>query len=173
VTKHLWPFLRLKADTKEELIELYRSVYIETYVRDTEGREIKIYDWHGMRVHFNARTFDHAFSESSDYRFSDGNHDVPFSKQRARCILWIKEALTATAGTIERWNQTRNDSRGRSRQRRMLLVVEERYVIILQVRDKDHELEFITAFIADKNYIKKIKAKGGFAEKKSPSLNGD
>jgi hypothetical protein len=168
VTKHLWPFLRLKADTKEKLKKLYRKVYIETYVRDVEGKEIKIYDWNGKRVHFNARTFDHAFSESSDYRFSDGNHDISFSKQRARCILWIKEALKASAGTIERWNQTRNDSRGRPRQRRLLLVVEEQYVIILQVRDKDHELEFITAFTADKNYIKRIKLKGGWAETKKP-----
>ncbi len=145
-----------------------RKVDIETYVQDTEGKKIKIYDWRGTRVHFNARTFDNAFSESSDYRFSDGNHNIPFSKPRARCILWIKKALTATAGTIERWNQTRNDSRGRSRQRRLLLVVEERYVIVLQVLDKDHELEFITAFIADKNYIKRIKAKGGYAETKKP-----
>lgn len=168
VAKHLWPFLRLKSDTKEKLKELYRKVYIETYVRDTEGKEIKIYDWHGTRVHFNARTFDHAFSESSDYRFSDGNHDIPFSKRRARCLLWIKEALTATAGTIQRWNQMRNDSCGRPKQRRLLLVIEERYVIVLQVRDKDYELEFITAFIADKNSIKKIEREGGWTETKKP-----
>lgn len=174
MTQHLWPFLRLKADTDEELKEQYRKIYLETYVQDAEGRAIEICDWQGTRVHFNARTFDHAFSESSDYRFGSGDHDVPFSKRRARCVLWIKEVLAASNGTIERWNQTRKDSRGKSKQRRVLIVVEEKYVVVLQVRDKDRELEFITAFMADESYIRKIKSEGGWAEtKKSPSLNGD
>jgi hypothetical protein len=50
----------------------------------------------GNKVLFNSRTFDHAFSESMDYRFGGGSHDVPFSKKRARCILWIKEVLVAS-----------------------------------------------------------------------------
>lgn len=174
MTNHLWPYLRLKADSEDELKALYRKVYIETYVRDASGKEIKLYDWHGTRVHFNVNTFDHAFSESTDYRFGDGKHDLPFSKRRARCILWIKEVLSVSAGTIERYNQTRRDTRGRKKQRRVLLVVEERYVVVLQVRDQDRELEFITAFPGDKGYIRKIKKESGWAEtKKSPSLNGD
>ena len=168
MTKHLWPLLRLTADSEEEVKELYRKVFIETYVRDADGNEIKLYDWNGVRVHFNARSFDHAFSESSDYRFGTGDHDVPFSKRRARCILWIKEVLAVTAGTVERWNQTRRDSRGRSRQRRVLLVVEEQYVIVLQVRNKDQELEFITAFVANEGYIRDMKTKSGWAETKMP-----
>jgi hypothetical protein len=158
--------LRLKANSDNELKALYRKVYIENYVKDADGKEIELYDWHGIRVHFNADAFDHAFSESSDYRFGDGNHDLPFSKRRARCILWIKEVLTVSAGTIERYNQTRKDTRGRPRQRRVLLVVEERYIIVLQVRDKDRELEFITAFPGDEGYIRKIKKEGGWVETK-------
>jgi len=174
LTNHLWPYLRLKADSEDELKELYRKVYIENYVKDADGKEIELYDWHGTRVHFNANIFDHAFSESSDYRFGDGKHDLPFSKRRARCILWIKEVLSLSAGTIERYNQTRKDTRGRPRQRRVLLVVEERYIIVLQVRDKDRELEFITAFPGDEGYIRKIRKEGGWVEtKKCPSLNGD
>jgi hypothetical protein len=174
VTDHLWPLLRLKADTDAALKEQYRKVYLETYVRGADGKKIALYDWHGRRVRFHARTFDHAFSESSDYRFGGGFHDLPFSKRRARCILWIKEVLAATRGTIECRQQLRRDSRGRPRKRRVLLVVEERYVVVLQVRDKNNELEFVTAFVADKAFIAKIQKEGGWIEtKKSPSLDGD
>ena len=168
MTKHLWPFLRLKADSEDELKEWYREIYLETYVRDAEGKEIEIYDWHGTKVHFSAGAFNHAFSESSNYRFGDGSHDVIFSKRRARCVLWIKEVLSGSAGTVERWNQMRKDSRGRPKQRRVLLVVEECYIVVLQVRDKDRGLEFITAFTADEGYIKTMKAKSGWAEIKKP-----
>jgi len=174
VTDHLWPLLRLSADTDAALKEKYRKVYLETYVRATDGKKMEIYDWHGWRIHFHAGSFDHAFSESSDYRFGGGFHDLPFSKRRARCILWIKEALAATRGTIECRQQLRRDSRGRYRKRRVLLVVEERYVVVLQKRDKNNALEFVTAFVADKAYVRKIARDGGWVEtKKSPSLNGD
>jgi hypothetical protein len=86
VADHLWPLLRLKANTETELKQLYRKAYLETYIRDADGNEIEIYDWHGRRVRFHARTFDHAFSASSNYRFGDGFHDLPFSNPRARCI---------------------------------------------------------------------------------------
>ena len=73
---HLWPLLRLKANTEAELKEQYRKIYLETYVRDAEGKGIELYDWHGRRIRFHARSFDHAFSESSDYRYGDGFHDL-------------------------------------------------------------------------------------------------
>jgi hypothetical protein len=174
LAEHLWPQLRLKADTDAELKEKYRKIYLETYVRDAEGREIKIYDWNGRRILFHAGTFDHAFSESSDYRYGDGTHDLPFSKRRARCILWIKEVLAATRGTIECRQQMRPNSRGKTKKRRVLLVVEEKYVVVLEARDKSKEMDFVTAFVADFGYIKKIQREGGWVEtKKSPSLNGD
>lgn len=174
MTEHLWPYLRLKADTDKELKEKYRKVFIETYVRDTKGNEIKIYDWHGRRIRFSPRSFDHAFSESSDYRFGNGFHDRPLSKKRARCILWIKEALAASRGTIEVRSQYRRDTRGRNRKRRVVLVVEERYVVIIQYRENTGDYQFITAYVADKRKIEKIKSDGGWLEtKKSPSLDGD
>ncbi len=175
--KHLWPLLRLKANTEAERKEKYRKVYLETYVRDAEGKEIVIYDWNGRRVRFHARSFDHAFSESSDYRYGDGTHDLPFSMRRARCILWIKEVLAATRGTIECRLQLRCDTRGRSKKRRVLLVVEEKYVLVLQESDRTQDLEFVTAYIADERSIRRIQSErggGGWIEtKKSPSLNGD
>ena len=92
---------------------------IESLARLNEWREvpgnenpIKIHDWQGNRVIFPIRQFDHAFSEASNYRTSAGVHDLPFSKRRARHILWIKEVLSGSKGTIERRAQMRRDSRG-------------------------------------------------------------
>lgn len=172
--EHLWPLLRLKADREKELIEKYRQVFIENYVRSAEGEEIEIYDWHGNRVRFDERIFRHAFSESSDYRFGGGFHDKPFSKKRARCILWIKEVLAASNGTIDRLHQIRRDNRGRPLRRRALIVLEERYVVVLEESKKKGELYFVSAFPADANYIAHIRAESSYMEtKKSPSLNGD
>jgi len=153
MTEHLWPFLRLKAATDEALIEAYRRIYIESYVRNSDGKAVEIFDWMGNRVLFNPRTFDHAFSESTDYRFGGGSHDVPFSKKRARCILWIKEVLAASKSCIERRSQLRQDSRGRRKKRRVLIVVEERYVVVLEERKEKNLLEFITAFPFEKHLL--------------------
>ncbi|MBU3901720.1 MAG: hypothetical protein ABIK91_00680 [Pseudomonadota bacterium] len=168
MTEHLWPFLRLRAATDEALVEAYRRVYIETYVRTSDGKGVELFDWMGNRVLFHPRTFDHAFSESTDYRFGGGSHDVPFSKKRARCILWIKEVLAASKGYIERRHQYRKDSRGRSKKRRVLIVVEERYVVVLEEREEQKVLEFITAFPANESYLKKIRQESGLMEIKKP-----
>lgn len=168
MTEHLWPFLRLRAATDEALVEAYRRVYIETYVRTSDGSAIELFDWMGNRVLFNPRTFNHAFSESTDYRFGGGNHDVPFSKKRARCILWIKEVLDASKGCIERRHQYRKDGRGRSKKCRVLIAVEERYVVVLEERKERKVLEFITAFPADDSYLEKIRRESGLLEIKKP-----
>jgi hypothetical protein len=169
MSEHLWPLLRLKADSEEELIEKYRQVFIENYVRSAEGEEIEIYDWHGNRVRFDERIFRHAFSESSDYRFGGGFHDKPFSKKRARCILWIKEVLAASKGSIDRLHQIRSDSRGRQKRRRTLVVIEECYVVVLEESQKRGELIFITAFPADAQYLAKIRRESAYMEtKKKP-----
>ncbi len=168
MTEHLWPFLRLRATTDEALVEAYRRVYIETYVMTGDGKEVEILDWMGNRVLFRPGTFNHAFSESTDYRFGGGSHDIPFSKRRARRILWIKEVLAASKGCIERRHQYRKDSRGRSTKRRVLIVVEERYIVVLEERKEQKELEFVTAFPADESYLKKMRQEGGLMEIKKP-----
>ncbi len=174
MSTHLWPQLRLNANSEEELIQKYKKVFIETYIRTSDGQEIEIYDWLGNRVKFHERNFDHAFSESSDYRFGGGVHDKPFSKKRARRILWIKEVLTASKGSIDKLHQQRPDSRGRLKKRRTLVVVEEKYVVVLEESQKRGELFFITAFPADNQYLAKIRRESAYMEtKKSPSLNGD
>jgi len=169
MAEHLWPFLRLKANSPEELRGKYRQVYIETYVRDADGKAVEIYDWSGKRVRFSEHDFDHAFSESSSYKLSAGIHDVPFSAKRARCILWIKEVLTASAGTIERWQNIRKDSRNRPTKRRVLLVVEEKYVVILEDRKGSDDLQFISAYPTNTDYIENvIKRESCFLERKKP-----
>ncbi len=176
MSKHLWPFIRLKADTEEKLREAYRKIYLENYVKTKDGKEIELYDWHGNRIHFGSYSsvFDHAFSESADYRTSCGIHEISFSKERARRILWIKEVLKASKGTIERRSQTkRGYSPNRLKQRRILIVLEENYVVVLEKVEKKETLYFISAFPADNGYIKKIRSDGGLLEVKSPSLNGD
>lgn len=174
MSEHLWSLLRLKGDSEEELIEKYRQVFVENYVRSADGQEIEIFDWHGNRVKFHEKMFEHAFSESTDYRFGGGFHDKPFSKKRARCILWIKEVLAASKGSIDRLHQIRSDSRGRSKKRRTLIVIEESYVVVLEESQKRGELIFITAFPAGAQYLAKIRRESAYMEtKKSPSLNGD
>jgi len=169
MAEHLWPFLRLKANSLEALREKYRQVYIATYVRDTQGKEIEIYDWSGKRVRFNEHIFDHAFSESSSYKLSAGIHDISFSAKRARCILWIKEVLSASAGTIERWQNIRRDSRNRPKKRRVLLVVEEKYVVILEEQNDSDDLQFISAYPTNTDYIENvIKRESCFLERKKP-----
>ena len=168
MSENLWPYLRLKAKTDEELKEKYRKVFIETYIKDSNDNEIKIYDWEGTRVRFSTQSFEHAFSESSDYRFSDGFHDIPLSKKRARCILWIKEVLSGDQGTIEIYNQSRIGSRGRQKKNRVLLVTEENYLVVLEYRKKDNDLQFITAYPIYKNKLQQIRREGGWVETKKP-----
>lgn len=168
MTEHIWPLLRLNGATDEELIAAYRQVYIETYVKTPDGKEIELYDWQGNRIFFSARAFDHAFSESTNYRFGSGIHEISFSKRRARCIMWIKEVIAATKGCIERRQQSRKDSRGRLKKRRVLIVIEERYVVVLEERKQGKELEFISAFPADESYLQNVRRESSFMEIKKP-----
>jgi hypothetical protein len=145
----LWKLLRLTAKTEEELKEKYRKIYLDEYVNKEH------YDWLGNRVLFHRLTFDHAFSSSSNYRFSYGNHDNLFCEKRARHILWIKEVLQATAGTIERRHEVVKDSRNRIKKRRVLCVIEEKFVVILDEKEANI-MEFVTIFLADKNWYTKV-----------------
>ena len=168
MTEHLWPLLRLKAASDNALIKAYRQVFLETYVKTRDGEAIEIHDWLGNKVIFRPKSFDHAFSESTDYRFGSGIHDVLFSKKRARCVLWIKEVLMASKGTIERRQQYRRDSRGRFKKRRVLVVVEERYVVVLDEQKEQKTLEFISAFPADERYLDKMRKESALMETKKP-----
>lgn len=165
----LWPLLEIEADTEEELIEKFRHIYLSEYVFDQNGNKKVFYDWGHNSYQFGAYAFDHAFTESNNYRSSAGIHDGGFSKNRACRMLWIKEVLALSAGTIQRYAQTKNTDRGRKVKRRTLVVVEERYVIVFNDPcTKDKPYQFVTAFPADKNYLEKIKQESFLVETKKP-----
>lgn len=171
---HLWPLLRLTADSEIALQAAYRKVYLITYVRDAEGQEVDIRDWRGTRIRFSPGNFDHAFSESSDFRFGPGNHDILFSKKRARHILWIKEVLHGTKGTIELLQQNRKGSRSRQEIRRVFFVREERYAVVLRKGKLEDEWNFVTAFTATQSWLEGKRRDHAVLEtKKCPSLKGD
>lgn len=54
------------------------------------------------------------------------------------------------------------------KKRRVLLVVEEKYVVVLDVRDNHREYDFISAFPADEGYLKKIRKESHLLETKKP-----
>ncbi len=147
--------------------EKYRKIYLETYVFDDDGNKRVFHDWDNNTYQFGAHAFDHAFTEANNYRTSSGIHDAGFSKQRARRILWIKEVLDLSAGTIQRYAQTKKTDRGRQAKRRTLVVVEERYVVVFNDPcSKDKPYQFVSAFPADKSYLDKIKQESFLVETK-------
>lgn len=162
----LWPQLRLKADSEAELMELYRKVYLETYVYDEQGNRRIFTDWAGCSYQFSPFAFEHAFTESDNYRTSAGVHHK-FSLKRARRILWIKEVLALSAGTVQRFAQSRSNDRGNQVKRRTFVVVEERYVVVFDdPKSVGKPYEFVTAFPADQAYLDNLKRRSFLVETK-------
>jgi hypothetical protein len=168
MAESLWPQLRLKAGTEEELIELYRQVYLLTYVRDESGVKRSFIDWTGAAYQFSEFAFDHAFSRADNYRTSAGVHNAGFCPVRLRRILWIKEVLALSAGTVARYKQERKSDRGTTVKRRTLVVLDERYVVVFNDPSPHKEAyEFVTAFVADNNYLADLKKKSFLVETKT------
>lgn len=165
----VWSLLRLKANSDEELKEKYREVYIKEYVNQN------IYDFKGNRVVFPYSQFDHAFSESSNYRYSQGDHDIPFSKKRARYILWIKKVLAKGNGDVEYNFEYRSEvrtKRGKQVVARIYAVVEEKYIVVLD--KKGDKLHFVTGIPHDSSsYNKMVRRSTLLEQNKIPSSLGD
>lgn len=156
-----WPLYEFQVVDEDELREKYRAVYLREYVR------ADVRDWNGRRILFHAPTFDHAFSEASRYRTAASVHDVPLSLRRARRILWIKLALAAMDVDIDVIGQIRVDSRGRQRRRRTIIVLENRYVVVLQQCRRDgYAFEFVTAFPADAAYLQYLRRGSAIVERR-------
>ncbi len=101
--------------------------------------------------------------------------DVPLSLPRAQRIRWIRKALAAEDVDVDVIGQTRMDSRNRPKRRRSLIVIENRYVVVLQVCEREgYDYEFVTAFQPGVAYLVEIRRSGALMEKrrpkKSPSL---
>lgn len=163
---HLWPLLEFPAleGDEDELIAAYKAAYICHYVKDEAGHRYVHRDWAGQAVLFSEHAFDHAFTSTAHFR--EGLAHDGFSLPRAKRMLWIREVLAASAGTISRYEQTRTDSRGRSTKRRSFVVAEERYVVVLDhPRKAGDPFRFVTAFnVEDEGYLRELKQKGFLAE---------
>jgi hypothetical protein len=147
-----WPLCVIDEDDEDRLFAAYRQIYLDEYVRSD------VRDWADRRVRFHAPSFGHAFSEANNYRLSAGVHDVPLSLKRLRRIRWIKLALAGAGVQIEVLAQTRQDNRGRMKRRRSLIVLDNRYVVVLEPSEEDgFSFVFITAFPADQSYLDKIR----------------
>ena len=156
-----WALCVLQIDDEVKLQAAYRQIYLDEYVR------AEVRDWAGRRVRFHGPSFGHAFSEASNYRLSAGVHDVPLSLARLQRIRWIKLALAGEGVRIEVLAQTRQDSRGRMKRRRSLIVLDNRYVVVLEPSDDDgYELVFITAFPADQSYLDRIRRGANVVERR-------
>lgn len=168
MSEKVWPLLRLEADTQEELIEKYREVYVNEYVNQ------EIFDFKGNRVIFPYKQFDHAFTESKDYRNSQGVHDR-FSKKRARYILWIKKVLMKDTGKVDYKFEYRSEVREKRGKRviaRIYAVIEEKYIVVLD--KKEDKLYFVTGVPHDINSFKRMNERSTLlGQEKIPSSLGD
>lgn len=157
-----WPLCELAAEDEQGLVRAYRALYLAEYVH------AEVRDWAGRRVRFHGPNFEHAFSEATNYRLSAGVHDVPVSLRRLQRIRWIKLALAGQGVSVEVLAQTRQDSRGRWKRRRTLVVLENRYVVVLEpCQDEGYAFTFVSAFPADTAYLDKIRRGSNVLERRA------
>lgn len=160
MAEHLWKLLRLKPEDGD-LWKAYRRVFIETYVRDASGNTPPFSDWSGRPVKFGVDGFAHAFTRNPNYR-QGLDHVAALDRQRAERMLWIREVLNASAGTLRRYAEQFKEA-GRPKRRRVFYVVEESYVVVLnEPPDAEQPLQFVTAYpTANRDYEREIKRKNG------------
>ncbi len=158
-----WPLCEFAITDSVELKEAYREIFERQYVNSV------VRDWRDRRVRFHRLTFDHAFSEATNYRTGVGVHDIPLSLPRAKRILWIRLTLIADSVSIDVLAQLRKDGRGRMRKRRTLIVLDNRYVVVLEpVERGEFAFDFVTAFPADQAYLDKIRRGSNVVERMPP-----
>ncbi len=146
-----WLLCVVDAVDPAALRQAYWTIYRDEYVN------AEVRDWAGRRVRFHGFTFDHAFSEATNYRLSAGVHDVALSLKRLQRIRWIKLALAGDGVRINVLAQIRDDSRGRPRRRRTVIVLDNRYLVVLEVSQEDgFAFTFVSAFPADQAYIDRL-----------------
>lgn len=160
----LWPFLLFEGIEGDALVQAYRQVYLDTYVKDSNGQARVFTDWAGAQVVFPSFQFDHAFSKTNGYR-QGLDHDQ-FSIERAKRMLWIQEVLAGSKGTINRYVQTTQTDRRKQLKRRTFLVSEENYFVVLNdPSTAEKPFHFVTAYaITDLDYLQKLKRKSVLIE---------
>ena len=168
VYQPLWPFLEFEGLEGDALVARYREVYLSHYVKDENGQSRIWTDWTGAQVKFSSFSFDHAFTDTQNYR--QGLDHEHFSLERAKRMLWIEQVLGATAGTIFRYGSSRQSDRGKTLKRRTFLVNEENYLVVLNDPAKNGKpFEFLTAYaITDLDYLTRLKQASVLLETRKP-----
>lgn len=84
---------------------------------------------------------------------------------------WIGKALVFPWALLPQViAQTRKDSRGRSRKRRTVVVLDNRYVVVLEPcpsAEDRNQLMFITAFPADQAYLDRVRRGAQVVERRA------
>lgn len=157
---HLWKLLRLKPQDGN-LWKAYRRVFIETYVRDAQGNTPVFADWRGRTIRFGADSFKHAFTRNPNFR-QGMDHENELDLRRAERILWIREVLHVTAGTVLLYREQFAE-KNKPKRRRLFYVIEEAYVVIFnEPADPSEPLQFVSAYpTSDRDYRQEIRRKNG------------
>jgi len=153
--------------TESELLELCWDYFRLTYIVDERGDHLAFRDWRGTLVKFSKYAFEHTVSGDENYRDGLGLHELKFVRNRAERLPWIGLTLTGICVTEVR-HQERRGSRGRRLKRRVLIVSDKSYVVVLD-REDDGCLRFRTAFPAAAGYLAKIRGEGAQIEVHRPS----
>jgi len=132
----VWKFY--KGLSEKEAKNKCRQIFIENYIQDKNGNKIIIKTKDGFRVFFDGgHQFWHAFTyKQGEIR--------KFSYQRARCILWIKEAI----------NECKRFKRKDEGKDRIYFHEKERYVVVLRKTKQGYR--FITHYVLrnEKRFLK-------------------
>ena len=157
---HLWKLLRLKPPDGN-LWKAYRRVFIETYVRDPQGNEPVFTDWRGRPIKFGADSFKHAFTRNPNFR-QGMEHENELDLRRAERMLWIREVLNVTAGTVLLYREQFAEN-NKPKRRRLFYVIEEAYVVIFnEPAEPSEPLQFVSAYpTSDRDYQQEIRRKNG------------
>lgn len=160
MTAHLWKLLRLKPQDGN-LWKAYQQIFLETYVRDREGNEPLFTDWRGRGIKFGAGSFKHAFTRNPNFR-QGLDHENELDLRRAERVLWIREVLNVSAGTVTLYREQFTEN-NKPKRRRLFYVIEEAYVVIFnEPPDSTEPLQFVSAYPTDdRNYQQEIKRKNG------------
>lgn len=157
---HLWKLLRLKPQDGDQW-KAYRRVFMETYVRDAQGNEPVFVDWRGRPIKFGAGSFKHAFTRNPNFR-QGLDHENELDLRRAERILWIKEVLNVSAGTVLLYQEQFKEN-NRPKRRKLFFVIEEAYVVIFdEPPNPTLPLQFVSAYpTSDRDYQQEIRRKNG------------
>lgn len=126
--------------TDREIQEECKKLFISEYVRNNDGKDLIIKTTDGIRVVFNEKRFEHAFSRE------DRHTKVrSFDHSRARKVLWIKQLIKEKfdGATVLKRDATKTDKKIRE-----YYLPQKQYLVILNwdVTSDPHRLVFNTAY---------------------------